>query len=68
MKFDWRVKRRREIESHGRHAGAADTDDLSRWLVAWVWDNSKSRIKSGLSWNVRAGWGEGDSPRPRRWM
>lgn len=43
MKFDWRARRRREIEKHGRHAGAADTDDLSRWLVAWVWDNSKSK-------------------------
>jgi hypothetical protein len=42
-KFDWRVKRRREIESHARHVGAADTEDLSRWLIAWVWDNPKAK-------------------------
>jgi hypothetical protein len=30
---------RREIEKHARHVGAAETDDLSRWLVAWAWFN-----------------------------
>jgi hypothetical protein len=41
--FDWKVKRRREIELHARHVGAADTEDLSKWLVAWVWDNPKAK-------------------------
>ena len=42
-KFNWRVRRRREIELHARHVGAADTDDLSRWLIAWVWDNARTK-------------------------
>jgi hypothetical protein len=46
-KFNWRVKRRREIELHARHVGAADTEDLSKWLVAWVWDNPRSRDQVG---------------------
>jgi hypothetical protein len=41
--FDRAVRRRREIEAHARHVGAADTDDLSRWLIAWVWHNSQSK-------------------------
>jgi hypothetical protein len=28
---------RKEIERHARYTGAGDTDDLSRWLVAWCW-------------------------------
>lgn len=31
------VKTRKEIERHARYVGAAETDDLSRWLVAWCW-------------------------------
>lgn len=46
-KFNWRVKRRREIELHARYVGAADTEDLSKWLVAWVWDNPRSRDQVG---------------------
>jgi hypothetical protein len=46
-KFDWRVKRRREIETHARHVGAADTEDLSRWLIAWVWSNPGSKDQIG---------------------
>jgi hypothetical protein len=34
--------RRREIERHARHVGAADTDDLDRWLIAWSWHNRQS--------------------------
>jgi hypothetical protein len=41
--FDRTVRRRREIEAHARHVGAADTDDLSRWLIAWVWHNWQSK-------------------------
>jgi hypothetical protein len=41
--FDRAVKRRREIEAHARYVGAADTDDLSRWLIAWVWHNWQSK-------------------------
>ena len=46
-KFNWRVKRRREIELHARHVGAAATDDLPRWLIAWVWDNPRSKDQVG---------------------
>jgi hypothetical protein len=46
-KFNWRVKRRREIELHARHVGAADTEDLAKWLVAWVWDNPRSNDQVG---------------------
>jgi len=33
------AKRRREIVTHAKYVGAADSDDLSRWLIAWVWHN-----------------------------
>jgi hypothetical protein len=38
---------RRQIERHARYVGAADTDDLPRWLVAWVWFNPQSRDPIG---------------------
>jgi hypothetical protein len=38
---------RREIERHARHVGAAETHDLSRWLIAWVWFNSASKDQIG---------------------
>src|SRR5262245_22775734 len=41
--FDFSAKRRREIVLHARHVGAADTEDFSRWLIAWVWHNPKAR-------------------------
>jgi hypothetical protein len=41
--FDFPVKRRREIVLHARYVGAADTEDFSRWLVAWVWHNRKAK-------------------------
>jgi hypothetical protein len=34
--------RRREIERHARDVGAADTEDLWRWLVAWIWHNDQN--------------------------
>jgi hypothetical protein len=34
--------RRREIERHALHVGAADTEDLWRWLVAWCWHNDQN--------------------------
>jgi hypothetical protein len=40
--FDICAKRRREIVSHARLVGAADSDDFSRWLIAWIWHNSKA--------------------------
>jgi hypothetical protein len=46
-KFNWQVKCRREIEKHARHVGAADTDDLSKWLVAWAWNNPRSKDRVG---------------------
>lgn len=55
--FDLMAKRRHEIEMHARHVGAADTDDLSRWLVAWLWNLPKSsdRIGALMSAAVRMG-------------
>jgi hypothetical protein len=41
--FDFTAKRRREIVLHARHVGAAETDDFSRWLIAWVWHNPKAK-------------------------
>jgi hypothetical protein len=41
------AKTRREIERHARHVGAAETDDLYRWLVAWVWFNPQSKDQAG---------------------
>src|SRR5262249_27169147 len=37
--FDFAAKRRREIVLHARLVGAAETEDFSRWLIAWVWHN-----------------------------
>jgi hypothetical protein len=37
--FSIAAKRRREIVKHAKYVGAADSDDLSRWLMAWVWHN-----------------------------
>jgi hypothetical protein len=45
--FDRRVLRRREIEAHAIHVGAADTDDFDRWLIAWIWHNSQSKDQIG---------------------
>jgi hypothetical protein len=41
--FDLAAKRRREIVFHARYVGAAQTDDFSRWLIAWVWHNRKAK-------------------------
>jgi hypothetical protein len=41
------AKTRREIERHARYKGAADTDDLYRWLVAWVWFNPQAKDPVG---------------------
>jgi hypothetical protein len=41
--FDFTAKRRREIVLHARYVGAADTEDFSRWLIAWVWHNRKAK-------------------------
>jgi hypothetical protein len=41
--FDFHAKRRREIVLHGRYVGAAQTEDFSRWLIAWVWHNPKAK-------------------------
>jgi hypothetical protein len=41
--FDFPAKRRREIVLHGRYVGAAQTEDFSRWLIAWVWHNPKAK-------------------------
>jgi hypothetical protein len=41
--FDLAAKRRREIVLHARLVGAADTEDFSRWPIAWVWHNRKAK-------------------------
>jgi hypothetical protein len=41
------VRTRREIERHARYKGAADTDDLARWLIAWKWFNPWSKDQVG---------------------
>ena len=41
------TKTRREIERHGRHQGGADSDDLPRWLIAWVWFNPQAKDQIG---------------------
>jgi hypothetical protein len=35
--FDFTAKRRREIVLYARYVGAADTEDFSRFLIAWLW-------------------------------
>ena len=46
-RFDRRVRRRREIEWHAKDVGAAETDDLSRWLIAWIWHNPQAKDQIG---------------------
>ena len=46
-KFDRRARRRREIEAHAIEVGAADSDDLARWLIAWTWHNPQSKDPIG---------------------
>jgi hypothetical protein len=45
--FDRAARRRREIEWHARDVGAADSDDLSRWLIAWIWHNPHAKDQVG---------------------
>lgn len=45
--FSLAAVRRREVERHARHVGAADTEDFWRWLVAWSWHNRDSRDNAG---------------------
>jgi hypothetical protein len=40
--FDICAKRRREIVLHARLVGAANTEDFSRWLIAWIWHNRRA--------------------------
>jgi hypothetical protein len=40
--FDICAKRRREIVLHARLVGAANTEDFSRWLIAWIWNNQRA--------------------------
>jgi len=41
------ARTRREIERHAIYKRAADTDDLSRWLIAWRWFNPWSKDPVG---------------------
>lgn len=45
--FDRAARRRREIEWHAKDVGAAATDDLHRWLIAWVWHNPRAKDQVG---------------------
>jgi hypothetical protein len=40
--FDLNPKRRKEIVQHALLVGAMDTEDRSRWLIAWHWHNRKA--------------------------
>jgi hypothetical protein len=41
-RFDLTAVRRREIERHAKHIGAADTEDFWHWPIAWCWHNGHS--------------------------
>src|SRR6516162_9563515 len=41
--FDRAAKRRKEIVLHARLVGAMDTEDRSRWLIAWHWFNRRAK-------------------------
>jgi hypothetical protein len=45
--FDLNQRRRIEIERHATHVGAAETEDLCRWLIAWVWHNPNAKDQVG---------------------
>jgi hypothetical protein len=45
--FDFNWRRRIEIERHAIHVGAAETEHLSRWLIAWVWHNPGAKDQVG---------------------
>src|SRR3981081_161891 len=45
--FDRGARRRREIEWHAKDVGAADSDDLPRWLIAWIWHNPRAKDPAG---------------------
>ena len=45
--FDLNRRRRIVIERHAIHVGAAETEDLSRWLVAWIWHNPNAKDQVG---------------------
>jgi hypothetical protein len=45
--FDRAARRRREIEWHAQAVGAAETEDLRHWLIAWVWHNPRARDQVG---------------------
>jgi hypothetical protein len=45
--FDRGSRRRREIEWHAIEAGAADSDDLPRWLIARIWHNPSAKDQAG---------------------
>ena len=58
--------RRREIERHALHVGAADTEDLWRWLVAWCWHNDQNARDPVVrcSWHPSAWVAPSLRPRP----
>jgi hypothetical protein len=45
--FDLNRRRRIEIERHALNVGAAQTEDLSRWLIAWIWHNPSAKDQVG---------------------
>jgi hypothetical protein len=50
--FDLNQRRRIEIERHAIHIGAAETEDLCRWLIAWVWHNPGAKDQVGAVSNA----------------
>jgi hypothetical protein len=45
--FDLNRRRRIESERHALNVGAAQTEDLSRWLIAWIWHNPSAKDQVG---------------------
>jgi hypothetical protein len=60
--FDLNRRRRIEIERHANHVGAAETEDLSRWLVAWIWHNPRAKDQVGAVIECARRMGRDDKP------
>jgi hypothetical protein len=49
--FAFLPTRRCEITRHAIHVGAAKTDDLYRWCLAWCWNNPRAQNLRWSLWN-----------------
>lgn len=60
--FDFKARRRREIEAHAKYVGAAETEDFTRWLIAWLWHLPKSSDLVGALVNAASRMGRRGMP------